>query len=183
MQDDFHAVCGSVCGLERGVKGSKAKHEEVAAFYGLMKAAGAAPQLGFKDYAAAAFGKKTKLWVEAEEVARANAFCAAMEPRIRKATRSRRRGLEQAAKELALKQQVSLHRDIEHAMKEFNLEQRSGALAKREIEIRALEGVVLSLEGERDALERRLNMLEDQKWTQNQARPRAWTHEDSPSLG
>ncbi|SKB04816.1 Plasmid recombination enzyme [Pseudomonas extremaustralis] len=183
MQDEFQATCGASRGLERGVKGSNAKHEEVAAFYEMLRAAGAAPQLGFKDYAAAAFGKKTKLWIEAETVARANALCAAREPRIRKATRSRRRGLEQTAKELDLKQQVAAHRDIEHAMQEFNLEQRSIALAAREIEIRAAAGRLLSLEGERDALERRLNMLENRKTIESQAHRRARTYEDSPSLG
>ena len=183
MQDDFHAACGSSRGLERGVRGSKAKHEEVAAFYSVMKAAGAAPKLGFKDYAAAAFGKKTKRWIEAEDVARANALCAARESRIRKATRSMCRGLEQTAKELGLKQQVSSHRDIEHGMKEFNLEQRSIALALREAENRAAEGLVLSLEGERDALERRLNILEDRRGMEVQARRRACTRDHSPSLG
>lgn len=183
MQDDFHAACGSSRGLERGVRGSKAKHEEVAAFYSVMKAAGAAPQLGFKDYAAAAFGKKTKLWVEAEDVARANALCAARESRNWKATRSKCRGLEQTAKELGLKQQVSLHRNIEHGLKEFNLEQRSIALALREAENRAAEGLVLSLEGERDALERRLNILEDRRGMEVQTRRRACPRDYSPSLG
>lgn len=183
MQDEFQATCGASRGLERGVRGSNAKHEEVAAFYEVLKATGAAPHLGFKDYAAAAFGKKTKLWIEAEAVARANALCAAREPRTRKATRSRRRGLEQTAKELDLKQQVASHRDIEHAMKEFNLEQRSIGLAAREIEIRAAASRLLSLEGERDALERRLNMLEDRKTIEIQAHRRARTYEDSPSRG
>lgn len=182
MQDDFHATCGASRGLERGVRGSNAKHEEVAAFYQVMKTTGAAPLLGFKDYAAAAFGKKTKRWIEAEDVARANAVCAAREPRIRKARRSRCRGLEQTAKELDLKQQVSSHRDIEHGMKEFNLEQRSVALALREVEIRAAESRVLSLEGERDALERRLNMLEDREAIKIRAPLRARTYEESPSL-
>jgi hypothetical protein len=183
MQDDFHAACGSSRGLERGVIGSNAKHEEVATFYSVMKAVGAAPQLGFKDYAAAAFGKKTKRWIEAEDVARANALCAAREPRIRKATRSRCRGLEQTAKQLDLKQQISSHRDIEHGMKEFNLEQRSVALALREAEIGAAESRVLSLEVERDALVRRLDMLEDRKVVAKQAHRRARAYEDSPSLG
>ncbi|MNP69481.1 hypothetical protein D3C76_1655810 [compost metagenome] len=71
MQDSFHAACAKSRGLERGIRGSKAKHEKIAAFYSALTAAGEAPQLHRKDYAAAAIGIKTDVWKQAEEAARA----------------------------------------------------------------------------------------------------------------
>jgi hypothetical protein len=38
LQDDFHLACGAPFDLERGIKGSKAKHVPVQAFYGAMEA-------------------------------------------------------------------------------------------------------------------------------------------------
>ncbi|MGP5403422.1 MobV family relaxase, partial [Pseudomonas helleri] len=62
MQTSFHAEVGALRGLERGVEGSKAKHEAVSAFYSTMAAAGEAPVLKRRDYAAAAVGVKTEAW-------------------------------------------------------------------------------------------------------------------------
>ena len=183
MQDEFHAACGSRRGLERGVIGSKAKHGDVAAFYTVMKAAGAAPALGIKDYAAAAFGKKTKLWLEAENIAKANTLCAAREPQIRKAIRSRCRTLQSLAKNLRSKQQIAAHQEVEHQMQEFDLEQRSNALALRERDIQLAENNILALEVERDTLARRLELLENRGATVQQTHHRACTYENSPLLG
>ena len=160
MQDSFHTACGVKRGLERGLRGSKAKHEDVAAFYTTLTAAGDAPKLSRKDYAAAALGIKTETWQQAEDVTKANALRAAHEPRTRKANRSRCKSLKKIAIELDEKHQIAAHREIERASKELDLEQRSRSLVVRENKIRTAEHKALVLEGERDALQRRLEMLE-----------------------
>ena len=182
MQDSFHAACGAKRGLERGVRGSKAKHEDVAAFYATMTAAGEAPQLSFRDYAAAAIGKKTDRWKQAEAVSKANAQRAAHEPRARKANRSRYRRLDKVAMELDERQQIAAHREIEHAIKIYELEQRSRSVAAREKEIRAEADKVLILEAERDTLERRLDILEGRMHPQHMAPERGRDRNDEVTL-
>lgn len=125
MQDSFHAACGVKYGLELGVKGSKAKHEKVAAFYATPMAAGHALRLSSKDYAAAALGIKTAIRKQAEDVAKANALRAAHEPGSRKANRSRWKSLKKLAVDLDEKQQVATHREIERASKEAVLVNRT----------------------------------------------------------
>ncbi|MBK4987394.1 hypothetical protein IAE36_000273 [Pseudomonas sp. S36] len=68
-------------------------------------------------------------------------------------------------------------------MQEFNLKQRSNALALREMDIQLAEGNILSLEVERDTLARRLELIENREATMQQTRYRARTYGDSPSLG
>lgn len=159
MQDSFHAACAMSRGLQRGIRGSKAKHEKIAAFYTTLAAAGGAPQLRRRDYAAAAIGIKTDVWKQAEETVRVSGIQAAQEPRRRKAHLSRGRSLERLAAQISESEQVVTHRKIEHATREADLEQRSRSLAVREREILAVEAKILTLEGERDALERRLEMI------------------------
>ncbi|MHC8331859.1 MobV family relaxase [Pseudomonas sp. LB3P25] len=182
MQDSFHAACGAAHGLERGIRGSKAKHEEVAAFYTTLTAAGKAPQLCRKDYAAAAMGIKTDAWKYAEQTAKNSAIQAAYEPRRRKANLSRSQSLEKLAAKLSLNQQAVAHRKIEHSTKEAELEQRARSLAVREKEVRAVEDKVLALEGERDALERRLEMLESFSVVREKAPFRGLNYDSAYSL-
>lgn len=173
MQSDFHAKVGAPRGLERGVEGSKAKHENVRAFYATMTAADEAPQLTKKDYAAAAVGLKTDAWQQAEKIAKANTTRAAREPRTRKANGSRRRALAKAEGLLDERQQVIKGKEIMLRSKSDDLERASTALAEREKEIRAAEHQNELLKAERDALQRRLEMLED--------KPRA--HKKPPEKG
>lgn len=160
MQDSFYASCGAKHGLERGVRGSKAKHEEVSAFYSTMTAVGDVPQLSFKDYAGAAFGRKTDRWRQAEALAKANAQRVALAARTRKVDRSRRERLEELAKRLDERQQISTHREIVYSSKVHELDQRLKSVESREKEVLADAGRVLALEAERDTLLRRLGMLE-----------------------
>ncbi len=183
MQDSFHAACGVKRGLERGVRGSKAKHEDVAAFYATLTAVGEAPQLSRKDYAAAALGIKTATWEQAEAVAKANALRAAHDPRRRKAIRSRCKSLKKISVDLDDKQQIAAHRDIERASKETDLEQRSRSLAAREKDIRAAEHKVLVLESERDVLQRRLEILEMRMNKGQKAPERGLKYESQYTLG
>ena len=70
MQTDFAATVGAQHGLERGIKGSRAKHERVSRHYGLVnQAADKAAELGMLDKASIAVGKPTKKAQEAFESA------------------------------------------------------------------------------------------------------------------
>ena len=70
MQTDFAANVGARHGLERGIKGSRAKHERVSRHYGLVnQAADKAAELGMLDKASIAVGKPTKKAQEAFESA------------------------------------------------------------------------------------------------------------------
>lgn len=182
MQTDFHAKCGVSRGLERGVEGSKAKHEQVSAFYASMTAADEAPALKAKDYAAAAMGIKTDAWKQAEDVAKANATRAAREPRTKKSTMAKAKAVQKQAHFLEKKAD-----DIR--VKEFNLrtatddlDRRSSSLADREKAVSAAEHKVFALEAERDALERRLEMLQGKPAVHEKA-PRKGLDHDSVTLG
>jgi hypothetical protein len=182
MQDSFHAACAISRGLERGIRGSQAKHEKIAAFYTTLTEAGEAPRLRGKDYAAAAIGIKTDVWKKAEEVARVNAVQASHEPRRKKANLSKCRSLEMLAAKISESEQVAAHRRIEHAAREADLEQRSGSLAVREKEILAVRDKFLTLVGERDTLERRLEMINVESVTRERAPFRARTYDHAYSL-
>ena len=70
MQTDFAATVGAQHGLERGIKGSRAKHERVRRHYGLVNQAhDQAAELGMLDRASLAIGKPTKKAQEALESA------------------------------------------------------------------------------------------------------------------
>ena len=70
MQTDFAEKVGARHGLERGIKGSRAKHERVSRHYGLVnQAADKAAELGMLDKASIAVGKPTKKAQEAFESA------------------------------------------------------------------------------------------------------------------
>lgn len=160
MQSDFHAKVGAKRGLERGVEGSKAKHESVASFYSTLMAADEASALKPKDYAAAAVGIKTESWRQAEDVAKANATQAAREPRLRKATRSRAKALQIQASKL---EQQELNLSVEASKlrrQRDDLERRAKCLDDWERMVSAADAKVLAAEVERDALDLRLKALE-----------------------
>ena len=70
MQTDFAANVGARHGLERGIKGSRAKHERVRRHYGLVnRAHDQAAELGMLDKASIAVGKPSKKAQEALESA------------------------------------------------------------------------------------------------------------------
>ncbi len=70
MQTDFAEKVGARHGLERGIKGSRAKHERVKRHYGLVnQAADKVAELGMMDKASIAVGKPTKKAQEAFESA------------------------------------------------------------------------------------------------------------------
>ena len=160
MQASFHAEVGAHRGLERGVEGSKAKHEAVSAFYSTMAAAGQAPALKPRDYAAAAIGVKTEAWQRAEAVASANAQNASRHSRSKQAVLSRARAVKKAASQAEDRQ-----REIER--REHQLRSREGELDRRTRSIDGLVSLVSEAEqktvvlaAEKSVLEHRLKMLE-----------------------
>ncbi len=161
MQNSFYAVCAKQHGLERGLQGSKAKHENISKFYAIMAAEGKAPMLKPRDYAAAAIGIKTKAWSKAEDLALANATSATLRRRTRKATRSKARAANSLAESLAQRREALGHEEVLLRHERDVVEQRSSSIRAREIELIAAENEVLGLEAERDALQRRLEMIEN----------------------
>lgn len=161
LQTDFHAACGKKQGLERGVEGSTAKHQEIKKFYAALSAAGVAPKLEAKDYAAAAIGIKTAAWRRARAIAEANAKGVAAMPAMKKALERRGKFIATKTAELNERMQIIKHRQLLLREAEQELVKRSETLSERERQIRLHESKVETLEAERDALERRLEMLEE----------------------
>lgn len=182
MQDNFHTACGISYGLDRGVKGSKAKHEDVKAFYATLSEENDAPQLGRRDYAAAAIGIKTENWKHAERIARANAKRAAYEPRKRKASRSKQLNLQKLTNKLIEQQEIFAHRNIEASMQEYSLRQRIEGLASQESLSLEKDRKILSLEAERDALQRMIQTEGLKNREHKKAPNRSLTHESEFTL-
>lgn len=134
LQDSFHAACGVSRGLLRGIQGSNAKHEDVAAFYGVLSTAGEAPRLAPMDYAAKALGRNTPAWSRAEEVAIANAQGVTLERRRLKARKARDKALEAA--------------EERNAVRTLKLQQREELLAQRECLIEEREREIISRQPE-----------------------------------
>ena len=68
MQTDFAANVGARHGLDRGIEGSRAKHQRVKRHYGLVnRAADQVAELGMLDRASLGIGKPTKKALEAIE--------------------------------------------------------------------------------------------------------------------
>lgn len=169
LQTDFHAACGKKRGLNRGIEGSTAKHQDIKKFYAALNAAGAAPKLDAKDYAAAAMGIKTAAWRRAQAVAEANSKGIATVPAMKKALGHRGKFLAAKTTEIDERIQTIKHRQLLLKEAEQELLKRAEALAERERKVRADADKVVVLEAERDALERRLEMIEERKALQNMA--------------
>lgn len=131
LQDSFHSSCGASRGLLRGVKGSKAKHEEVAAFYRALTTAGEAPKLTASDYVAKALGHETEAWKKAESISAANALGVGLERRKRKAGKSREKALDRREAEAA-----SAERDLRNRTEQLN--SREISLHKKQQEVSSL---------------------------------------------
>jgi hypothetical protein len=101
MQTDFAATVGAHHGLERGIKGSRAKHERVKRHYGLVNQAhDQAAELGMLDKASLAVGKPTKKAQEALESADATLTLAHEFQARQRAVKVRERALHNEGHEL-----------------------------------------------------------------------------------
>ncbi|UVJ43486.1 plasmid recombination protein [Pseudomonas sp. LS1212] len=182
MQSDFYEVCGKPCGLERGIEGSKAKHQELKQFYGALVGSGEAPKLEARDYAAAAIGIKTATWRKAEALAKSHSQAAAVAPTMKKSFASRQRALHKKAEQLSERLHVFEHKRLLLKQAESGLEVRANALVERERAVSASELNVLALETERDAFERRIEILEASQ-KNHKAPIRGLKYESSHTLG
>lgn len=160
MQTSFHAEVGAQRGLARGVEGSKAKHEAVAAFYSTMAAAGEAPVLKPRDYAAAAVGVKTEAWQRAETVASANAQSAARHARSKQAILSRARAVKKAASLVEYRQREIERQEHHLCSRELDLDRRSRSIDDLVSRVSEAEQNAEVLAAEKSALEHRLKKLE-----------------------
>lgn len=160
MQTSFHADVGAQRGLERGVEGSKAKHEAVSAFYSTMAAAGQAPMLKARDYAAAAVGLKTEAWQRAEALASANAQGAARHSRSKKAVLSRARAVKKAAAQVEDRQREIERREHQVRSRELDLDRRSRSIDDLVSQAGEAEQKAAGLAAEKSVLEHRLKTLE-----------------------
>ena len=101
MQTDFAATVGAQHGLERGIKGSRAKHERVRRHYGLVNQAhDQAAELGMLDKASLAVGKPTKKAQEALESADATLTLAHEFQARQRAVKAREKALHNEGHEL-----------------------------------------------------------------------------------
>lgn len=179
LQTDFHAECGKKRGLDRGIEGSTAKHQDIKTFYAALSAEGAVPKLKAKDYAAAAAGIKTAAWRRAQAVAEANARGIAAVPAMKKAQGQRGKFLAQKTAELDERMQAIKHRQILLREAEDELLKRTEALSQREHQVRVDADRIMVVEAERDALERRLEMIEEREARKNMAPVRGRKCEDN----
>lgn len=183
MQTDFYEACGKARGLQRGVVGSKAKHQDIKSFYTSLSEIGAAPKIEAKDYAAAAIGIKTSTWRKAEAFTKAQAQAAAMLPTVRKSLKSRVRALDKKDHDLSDRLAVFEHKRVLLKQAERDLEQRAKALVERERRIVMDEHKVVALEAERDALERRLEILQGKEVLKQKAPGRGHNSQSEFTLG
>ena len=160
MQTSFHVEVGAQRGLERGVEGSKAKHEAVSAFYSTMAAAGEAPVLKSRDYAAAAIGVKTEAWQRAEAVASANAQGAARHARSKQAVLSRARAVKKATSLVENRQREIELQEHQLCSRELDLERRSRSIDGLVSQVSEAKQKAMVLAAEKFALEHSLKMLE-----------------------
>ncbi|MFG0495885.1 MobV family relaxase [Pseudomonas sp. YQ_13] len=168
LQSDFYEVCGKERGLQRGIQGSRAKHQDIKKFYTALHTGGEAPKLERRDYAAAAMGIKTARWRKAEAVVRSQAQGAVLAPLMRNALMARGKAIRKRADELNDRLQALEHKHLLLKKAEDEVERRVQALMERERDVKAIEHKLLSAEAERDALERRLEIL-----TQRNSTPQA----------
>lgn len=169
LQTDFHAACGKKRGLDRGIEGSTAKHQDIKKFYAALSSVGAVPKLEARDYAAAAAGIKTAAWRRAQAVAEANAKGISAVPAMKKAQGQRGKFLAQKTAELDDRMQAIKHRQILLREAEEELLKRAKALSQREHQVRIDADKIHLVEAERDALERRLEIIEEREDRQNMA--------------
>ena len=101
MQTDFAANVGARHGLERGIKGSRAKHERVKRHYGLVnRAADQVAELGMLDRASLGIGKPTKKALEAVEAGDSYLTLAQQHQAHQRAVKAREKALFEQGHEL-----------------------------------------------------------------------------------
>lgn len=130
MQTDFAATVGAQHGLERGIKGSRAKHERVKRHYGLVNQAhDQAAELGMLDKASLALGKPTKKALEALEDADSTIALAHEFQARQRANKTREKNLFEQVHELR-----NMKARVEQEKAEAALAQKQAQELRRELE-------------------------------------------------
>ena len=130
MQTDFAATVGAQHGLERGIKGSRAKHERVKRHYGLVNQAhDQAAELGMLDKASLALGKPTKKALEALEDADSTIALAHEFQARQRANKAREKNLFEQVHELR-----NMKARVEQEKAEAALAQKQVQELRRELE-------------------------------------------------
>lgn len=135
MQDSFYESCGSLHGLLRGVKGSKAKHTDIANFYTSLNELAPAETLSALDYAAKAVGYETDAWKEANRQAKTMAQQATASALQKKALHSRIQTVSITDEQVKLKSLHVKQCAQAQAKRDLSLGRREQVLAKREPEL------------------------------------------------
>lgn len=135
MQDSFFNACGPQYQLDRGVKGSKAKHDDIKSFYSMLNSEFESIQLSQEDYALAAMGVKTDAIQKAEEMLQAQSLELLLARRNRKADEAREKAVQRAEQQVEL-----LKLELEKRMEEMDL--RESLLNEREQKIQSLESTI-----------------------------------------
>lgn len=171
LQTDFHSACGKPFGLERGIEGSKAKHEKIAAYYGALVAAGQAPELSKADYAAAALGIHTPAWKEALKLVNAQAAASVVSERGKKALEARNHALDKRESGIDAKASKIASEQRKLDAQRDDLAKREKALEARERALQEAELLVGRERARADSLERRLAILEASQKPHDAATP------------
>ena len=101
MQTDFAANVGARHGLDRGIEGSKAKHQRVKRHYGLVnRAADQVAELGMLDRASLGIGKPTKKALETIEAGDSYLTLAQQHQAHQRAVKAREKALFEQGHEL-----------------------------------------------------------------------------------
>lgn len=160
MQDDFYRCCASYRGLERGVVGSKAKHQTIRGFYSALSKVDQVPTLSRGDHLAAACGIRTARRKEADSISMANSRAAIVARGVKKTQEARLRAMDIASKalEAALKEQAAVNAELQRAKRLADTELRR--LQEREKAIAMDEARVLRIEAENEALRRAVKPIE-----------------------
>lgn len=135
MQTEFATTVGARHSLERGVKGSKAKHQKVQRHYGMVnRASDQAAELGMLDRASLAIGKPTKKAQEALKDADSIICMASQFKASQKAIKAR--------------ETASIAKSIE-------IQSRSAALDRQQAEVAQAKKQAQELRREMEAAQRR----------------------------
>ena len=130
MQTDFAANVGARHGLDRGIEGSKAKHQRVKRHYGLVnRAADQVAELGMLDRASLGIGKPTKKALEAIEAGDSYIAIAQEFQAHQKAIKAREKNLFEQVHELR-----NMKARVEQEKAEAALAQKQVQELRRELE-------------------------------------------------
>lgn len=165
MQDSFHSSCGVTHGLQRGIQGSKAKHQKISSFYKILSSEKLAPTLTARDYALKAIGYKTQAWQEAEQATEVFAKQAQITLSSNKQITTRLKKVEADERRNA--------GAVEHLRQEQKrLEERERQIAKRELILARREPELTLALAKADCMERLVELLRNEQDSQGRAKPK-----------